>query len=358
VDEPKLYGITISNRSGDDLWGKNQFNSTFPTALCCYMRDKKINPVYIKTDEQFKTVIDDSSITFDDVFNTKSPNNIIKFQFETNYSPYSEYLHDTLDHIDLVISENSVDIRPLEVKLTVLPDSNTSKLKSESKWGSEIVIRPDSISYACLGIYHNLKHEKAAIRKILEPTAIKIETWTSQNDVLNNAQEILSTLETFFSEYFEFQVPFLLQPIWKTKGKSPELDDNAFDVFVWSDFAMLKLAIDQVNNSSSSNPKQKVSRYLRSAAKTLRALSELFSTEKIHISRIFKGMTLGNQTDKEFALNGRITRTYMDHKRLSNPILKKEELSKIILNSGEQKLSPERRFDATIYFTAMHLFRK
>jgi len=46
---PHLYGIssTNSSRSGADLWGKNQFNTTFPLSLCLYMRDKGINPVSV-----------------------------------------------------------------------------------------------------------------------------------------------------------------------------------------------------------------------------------------------------------------------------------------------------------------------
>jgi hypothetical protein len=350
---PSLYGISQSNRSGDDLWGKNQFNSTFPASLCCYMRDKNINPVYISTDGSFNASAKDTIISFDDVFNTKLSNEKIKFLFESNFQPYAEYLHDTLDHTDLVTNFNGQDLRPLEVKLTVIPDSSTCELSDEGMWGSELVIRPDSISYACLGIYKNLINHKTDIRNLLEPTTIKIESWENTRDILNHADEILDTLIKFFIKYNEHQIPFLIQPLWKTKGKSPELDDHAFDVFVWSDFALLKLAIDQEKAVIN---RTKVSRYLRSSARTIRALSDLFVSNKIHVNRIFRQMALGNQTDKEFALSGRITRNYMKHSRLVKPILKKQVLKEIILNGGESKLSPERRFDATIYFTASHLF--
>ena len=33
--KPGLYGISASNRTNMDLWGKNQFNSSFPIALAC-----------------------------------------------------------------------------------------------------------------------------------------------------------------------------------------------------------------------------------------------------------------------------------------------------------------------------------
>jgi hypothetical protein len=62
-------------------------------------------------------------------------------------------------------------------------------------------------------------------------------------------------------------------------------------------------------------------------------------------------MDFGHQTDKEFAVNGGITRSYMTSNRRHAPILNKDCLSDIILGGGEKLLSPERRFDQTVYFT-------
>ena len=42
-----LYGIYHSNRTADDHWGKNCFNSSFPTATACYMLDTGIRAIYI-----------------------------------------------------------------------------------------------------------------------------------------------------------------------------------------------------------------------------------------------------------------------------------------------------------------------
>jgi hypothetical protein len=69
-------------------------------------------------------------------------------------------------------------------------------------------------------------------------------------------------------------------------------------------------------------------------------------------------MALGNQTDKEFSASGAVTNQYMKHPRLTVPKVHKSALAQIILNGGELQLSPERRFDATIFFTAAELFRK
>lgn len=125
--DPALYGIEHSNRNFKDkyCWGKNQFNSSFPVALCCYMRDKKFGTVLIsQEDEKTKT----SVIGFDEVFGTKLPNASLKFCFESSFLPYGDYVEDEMEVIDLVIKDFKTDayIRPLEIKLTTLPDDGTS----------------------------------------------------------------------------------------------------------------------------------------------------------------------------------------------------------------------------------------
>jgi hypothetical protein len=137
-----------------------------------------------------------------------------------------------------------------------------------------------------------------------------------------------------------------MQPIWKTKGKSPILADNAFDIFVWSDFALSRLFIE----SASPNP-QNISRMTRSTARLARILYEISSQGKTNIYQIYTDMDFGHQTDKEFAAGGRITRNYMTSPRRITPIMPKDCLQNIILGGGEKLLSPERRFDQTVYFT-------
>ena len=62
-------------------------------------------------------------------------------------------------------------------------------------------------------------------------------------------------------------------------------------------------------------------------------------------------MAFNAQTDKEFAVNGQVTRRYMKSPRKTNPAVERSALTNIILNGGEKMLSPERRFDQTVYFT-------
>ena len=73
-----LYGIAHSNRNFKDpfYWGKNQFNSSFPIALCCYMRDSGKNALGIQMEKDLTTSI--KELSFNKVFGTTLP---IKYTF-------------------------------------------------------------------------------------------------------------------------------------------------------------------------------------------------------------------------------------------------------------------------------------
>jgi len=351
--KPTLFGISNSNRIPADFWGKNRFNSSFPAALACWMRHKGLNPVYVHTSEG-NIIASDEKISFDDVFNSKAPNEELRFDFESRFAEFQNYSHDSLEAIDLVISEGDDIRRALEVKLTVLPDQTTFT-KSEELWGCELVVRPVSVIYAALTIFHSLSDKKSEALSLIQKTALDIGDWTNSSEIASNRNEILNTLDKFLDTFSDNQVPLILQPVWKTKGKRPDLADQAFDIFVWSNMALCRLFLNQAKVESVSEKSGKVSRHLRAAARLLRCLHDLFTVGKMRRSEISK-MSLGNQTDKEFSASGAVTNQYMRHPRLASPKVQKSALSEIILNGGEKLLSPERRFDATIFFTAMELF--
>jgi hypothetical protein len=316
------------------------------------MRDERINPVYVHTSNGV-IIASDEKISFDDVFNSKAPNNLLHFDFESKFPGFCGYSYDALESIDLVVRDGKEGGRPLEVKLTVLPDQTTFS-REEEFWGCELVVRPVSVIYAALTIYHSLIDRKEEALKLLKVTAMGVSDWTNTSEILAHRTQILGSLESFLDAFSDSQVPLILQPIWKTQGKLPELADQAFDIFVWSNMALCRLFLNQAKSNSET---VKVSRHLRASARLLRCLYDLFSVGQIRRSEIVR-MALGNQTDKEFSASGAVTNPYMKHPRLTVPRIHKTVLSKIILNGGERKLSPERRFDATIFFTAAELFGK
>jgi len=350
--EPSLYGLDRSNRQGRALWGKNQFNSTFPISLCCYMWDHGIPPVYLELSKDFE-VTQNTSTSFHQIFQVER--SVIHFDFEESFEPYSTFLYDEIDRIDLIVKNASdpemlVPIRPFEVKLTVLPDSTTCGKANESEWGSELVIRPVSSSYAMLSIVNKIKQHGGndEARDIIEGVSSSISNWENEAEIIGKSEIIIDALATYLARFSDYQSPFLIQPIWKTVGQEPILADYCFDVFVWSDFCLFKAILDAAHGSLN---RRGIARSLRECVRMLKCLYDLHTRGRVNLRETYRTMAFGKQTDKAIAFSGRSTHQYMKSDRLSKPILKKEVVKEIILNGGENELSPERRFDATIYFT-------
>lgn len=155
------------------------------------------------------------------------------------------------------------------------------------------------------------------------------------------------------AEFHGEQKPYILQTIWKTKGKTPHLADDAFDLFVWSDFAIVLATVLQAETERG----QKVKRSYRSVIRFAKVMYELArQRETIQIKQIYRGLTFSAQTDKELAMGGRVTRNFLTSPRRTRLLFPPSVLKKIILGGGHEKLSPERRFDQTVYFAAKHYF--
>lgn len=344
MEDPCLYGIHRSNRRCVDHWGKNTFNSSFPASLACWMRDSEIPAVALALRPDLS--VENRAMSFDQVFGTTHPNEAIIFDFESKYEPYQQYSYDDIKGIDLVIKTDAGFCRALEIKLTVVPDNTTADLASGS-WGAELVLRPASTSYATLGMAHSLRDNLRDVRAIFEPVCSRVRDWTNKSEMQGHLPQILRMLDDFEAEFCSFQIPFLMQPIWRTQRKSAVLTDNAFDIFVWTDFALTRLFID-----SAKIDEARISRPSREAIRMAKALYDLSTRGKFSVEDIYTGISLGFQTDKACSFPGRVTNRYMRGARLAAPAVTKHALPKIILNGGERELSPERRFDQTVYFTA------
>jgi len=348
LNQPSLYGITNSNRDFSEsyYWGKNQFNSSFPVALACYMRDKNLTANYVKLTQSLDTKI--VQLSFDKIFNTDSKDEEIFFAFESRYLPFEKYVHDDLKPIDLVVRELSTarDIRPIEIKLTTLPDNNTAG-RNESEYGSEIVVRSPTMMYLALSLVSSCENKLREMRDIFEPVCHPIRDWDNIHEISNHLENILECLENFFTLYLRRQRPFLMQPIWKTIGKSSVLADNCLDIFMWSDFALSRLFMTESQKITPG----KITRPQRAAIRLCRFLYDASKNKKVYQQPIYDGMTYDTKNDKEFAISGERTNSLMKCNRLTKPIIKKSEIKNIVLGGGQKYLSPERRFDAILFFS-------
>lgn len=310
------------------------------------MRDKGYGAIYLSLSKKRK--ITQKNISFDEVFNTTLNNKELFYSFESRYDPFSSFLHDDLKPIDLVIKEKATGkfLRPIEIKLTTLPDNTTADL-SEDKYGSEIVVRSPTMRYMALSMAEACKKHFQNIRDIFEPSCRKIRNWDNTHEMRDRLEDILRALETFFESYRKYERPILMQPVWKTVGKSAKLAENCLDIFVWSDFALSRLFMDSALEST----KKEITRQQRAALRLARFLYEVSSNKKVYQAPIYDGMTFDTLNDKEFSISGAKVNQYTKCERLTNPLIKKSKIKKIILGGGQKFLSPERRFDAIIYFS-------
>lgn len=335
---PSLFGLTYSNRdfSNKDAWGKNQFNSSFPASLCCYLKSKHYLVNYINI-KQGHLVIEE--LLVDNLFGSASSNPLDSyfFAFEAQYLPYQRYVVNKLPRVDLVIQNKNKGeaLQPLEIKLTALPD-NTTCHEIEDLFGCELVVRPDSIVYLACSIIESLPNLSASFLDI---------NWDDTSVVLENYSTICKKLFDILPQLENKEKPFLLHPIWKTQGKSTQLAEQCLDVFTWSNTAFIYFMLDSLRFTASVN---KISRQFRAVCWLYKMLADFSKHGHFNAEKIINDLTYNTKNDKAFAVSGKITHRYMKCPRLSHPAISKYEIKQIILGGGQNLLSPERRFDAII----------
>ena len=344
---PALFGLNRANTNKDfsqvNAWGKNSFNNCFPIALLCYMKSQNIAPIYLALDQNWDVIPD--KIDVNSVFGHAYDSEDIYFAFEYTYGQNQQLVKGTLPRIDLVVMDNSDSenpwLRALEIKLTALPDNSTCNL-SEEHYGCELVVRPNTIIHLTLEIISQYAKHQNELSDNLRPIFQNNFDWESEDSMLEKIPHITQTIKTLLLAKVDNQVPLVIQPVWKTIGKSSRLHENCLDVFVWSTFAFAKLLLDTVEQGRT----REFSRAKRAVLWIVKMLSDFATDGKINPQTVSVGFT--RQTDKAFALSGRRTHPYMSCEELLRPRIKKTEIKNVILGQGEKLLSPERRFDAIL----------
>lgn len=319
--KPALFGITNSNRNFElkNSWGKNQFNSSFPTSLCAYFEHRGLKANYIIF-KNGKTSIDEVYIK--DLLGISSKDAKIFYSFESQFSPYAVFVDGILPRTDLVVlnEKTKTCLRGLEIKLTAMPDESTYN-RAENEYGCELVIRPDSICYLACSLLSSIKELNLNLRRNF---SLKIEDFTNPDEILLHAKDIMQSLSLLTQELSGHQTPFLLQPIWKTKGKSPILADCCLDIFAWSDVGFLSYMLSIANFRKSNS----VTRQFRSCVWVYKMLSDFYVNKLFSPEHIFDKFSFNLKNDKAFSSPGNINRAFMACDNLLAPRIAKSEIKK------------------------------
>lgn len=159
---------------------------------------------------------------------------------------------------------------------------------------------------------------------------------------------MLKSIDSIIVSILDKQEPILMQPIWKTIGKSPKLADQCLDVFVWSNFAFTQLFLDVARGELTAGL-NRITRQVRTIIWLFKMLYDYAKNGQIDHAQIIDQLSYNTKNDKAFAVSGKVTHPYMACDELTKPRIAKNEIRNIILGEGQNLLSPERRFDAIIY---------
>lgn len=346
--ESSLFGIKNSNRDfrGKENWGKNQFNTSFPAALACYMHHKGLKPAYLVLDNSLQVIHKDISVA--DLFGMQPDSASLFFAFERDFPPYQKFVIGSLPRVDLVIINLDSDdcLQRLEIKLTALPDYSTCE-DSEDQYSCEIVVRPDTIIYLALSLMDIYEKRTEELAALLTPGCVKITDWEDADEIRQSLYDMISAIDNLLLNSLDKQTPLMVQPVWKTVGKSPMLHDDCLDTFIWSNFAFTRLFVDGARGELKRNT-IRITRHMRTVVWLARMLYDFANNKKVDCATIIDEVSLNTKNDKAFAASGKVTHPYLFSAILKKPRIAKNEIKQIILGGGQNYLSPERRFDAII----------
>ena len=345
---PSLFGIKHSNRDFEqkDAWGKNQFNSSFPVALASYMAHKSIDSVYLTLDKKQSVKCD--KISTKKLFGISSELDDLFFSFEGIYTPYERFVIGELPRIDLVTQKHSdgTILKGMEIKLTALPDNSTCELL-DNQFGTEIVTRPPTIIYLACSIASLYQKSYLPLRRYFDAKFDKLRDWANPEIVLPHIKDMIDTLDKILLDNNSKQEPIVMQPVWKTEGKSSRLSENCLDIFVWSNFAFVELIVRELRNQQI----LKITRQARTIVWLFKMLYDFSKTGQFYPKQIIDDYSYNTLNDRAFAVSGVTTHSFMQSPELTKPRIKNSEIKNIILGGGQNLLSPERRFDAIIFNT-------
>jgi hypothetical protein len=306
---------------------------------------KGLENVYLTLDTNLKVL--QTTVRTEDVYGLEPSSNELFFAFDTQFTPYQQFLIGHLPAIDLVTQNRDTGacLNAIETRLAVLPDESTADL-AEGLQCCELVISTDTIVYLACSIFAIYKYDREWLKELLGGSVQEIGNWSELSDVLPRLPDLMDALDRVSIGMLEHQKPMMLQAIWKTEGRTPKLADYCLDLFVWSNLALIRLLLDlgraHKNLSSVSRP----AKLLLWLVKMLRDFS---SDEPVNHAKIMADLTFNDRNDKTFVISGKTTCKYMKSGVLYSPRIKKTEIREMILGEGQNLLSPERRLDAILY---------
>lgn len=354
------YGLEYSNRRDlDDYMTKNNFTTEAPLIFALYMDGKmRRGPVYIQAcqDDSVPSGIStyQQEVPLSQIIGVEPKN--AYYAFETSFDGYDKYAIKEANRSDLVVINRFTKehVSAFEIKLCVIPNSGTAT-RPHDEQSCEIVVRPPSIEQLAFSIADTYSDggRQELQELIVNELGGNVQgyKWDDQEFMYNHLDNIRSAVSAISKAKLGQQRPFAMTGIWRTKGQSGEFENNAFDTFVWSNFAFLQLLGYQdtgVGRAKDLHRKNEITRPERSMIWLIKALLDYTLQRKVDFDKTHREITFHAQTDKAGAFSGDAPYHFMKGDRFVKPLITTSSIVEMITDDCISKMKPERRLDATL----------
>lgn len=358
---PFLYGLNHASHdfTESSSLGKNIFTNAFPLAMAQYLaveRNLKIPTIKARLSGEDLTTARELT-EWEDIIGIRP--DLAYFAFEGVYSGYDQYTHTSANKSDVVVARKGTGehLRPLEIKLVVVPTSSTAN-RPKSEQSCEIVVRPPTVEQLAFSIAHSYGPTRRHELQTMIADALGQPNdygWTDEKAMIQDLPKILTAAETIAKGGVDAQTPLVMNAVWRSEGQKPVLEENAFDVFVWTDMAFVQLFTRharRVYYEASGRRKAKlpkeISRPSRALIWLVISLWDYTTQGSLDFGRHHSRITYGVQSDKAASFTGSASLEHLRSQEFFEPRISREELDKVLTPAALEHLMPERRLDAAI----------
>lgn len=364
-----LYGLEHATHDfqNPESLGKNIFTNAFPLAMAQYLTvERRLDVPTIKAElANGKLVTRQHMMAWPDIIKT-SPDSAY-FAFENVFDGYNKYTHSFANKSDVVVCDrkSGQHLRPLEIKLVVVPTSSSAK-KPKVEQSCEIVVRPPTVEQLAFSIAHSYgQSRRQELQEMIAKALGKPNDyeWTNEKEMIRSLPKIFEAAENIATGGLNDQTPLVLNAVWRSEGQRPVLDQNAFDVFAWTDMAFVQLFINHTRRAyfdNSGSRKIKVPKTISRPSRTLIwlivSLWDYSTQGTLDFRRHHSRIIFGGQSDKAGSFSNNASLEHLMSPEFLEPRITRDELEAILSPTALEYLMPERRLDAAI--TIQHLAKQ
>lgn len=276
--------------------------------------------------------------------------------FEDSFDGYTQYATNSANRSDIVVKNfaTSEEVSAFEVKLVAVPTSGTAQMSREEQC-CELVVRPPSIEQMCFSFAASFgpsrRQEIGDVIVAALGNPIDYD-WPSEHYMKKRRSEILGAANELIKRCLDVQKPLVLIGEWRTRGQEPELDDECYDAFFFSNAAFLQLFTSAMSREIASNAGN-IGRPARALIWFIKSMFDYAAQGKVTFERTHSLITFGGQTDKAGSFTSGGIRSFIKCENFIHPRIRASETSEILLPQGAELLKPERRLDAVLIHRSM-----